>query len=392
MKVSTKLTHLGRKPGEHQGAVNPPVYHTSTILFPTMADFESARKGTYPHSTYGRYGTESNRALEQTIAELEGADYALLVPSGMAAISTALLALLKQGDHILVADTVYEPTRHFCDQELARFGIETTYYDPMAGSSIAGLMRENTKVVYVESPGSLTFEIQDIPAIAEVAHAHGAILAADTTYGSPLLHRPYDLGVDVSIFSASKYISGHSDLMMGVITANKKIFSKLIHTQHHLGNTPGPDDIYLAQRGLRTLEIRLRQHQEQARQVAHWLKGRPEVARVLHPGMSDCPGHQLWERDAQGTNGLFSILLHPVAKDSLRTMLDGMKLFKMGFSWGGYESLIIPFDPRPNRTATTWRHEGPCLRLHVGLEAVEDLTADLEAGFARMQAAEAKAA
>jgi cystathionine beta-lyase len=395
MKSSTKLTHLGRNPEQHHGVVNPPVYHASTILFPTYADFMAARNGTYAHSSYGRYGTESTRALESALAELEGADYAMVVPSGMAAITTTLLALLSQGDHILVADTVYEPTRRFCTQELARYGVQTTFYDPLAGASIAALIQENTKVVFLESPGSNSFEIQDIPAIAEAAHAKDVLVVADTTYSSPLIIKPFELGVDVALYSASKYISGHSDLMMGVVTATKKVFSKLVRTHHFLGNTPGPDDVYLAQRGLRTLEVRLRQHEEQGRQVAHWLKNRTEVALVLHPTFAECPGHSIWARDAKGpikSNGLFSIVLKSYSEEAVAAMLEGMKYFRMGFSWGGYESLMIPFDPAPLRTVTSWAHEGPALRIHVGLEAVEDLIADLEAGFARLAAAEKKAA
>ncbi len=392
MKTSTKLAHLGRNPAAHLGVVNPPVYHTSTILFPTHADYKKAITGRYEHSSYGRYGTASNRALEEALAELEGADYAFLVPSGMAAIATTLLALLNAGDHLLLPDNVYHSARVFSDQELARFGVEVEYYDPMLGAGIAALMKANTKVVFVESPGSLTFEIQDIPAIAQAAHAAGALVVADSTYGSPLLCRPLELGADVSLYSASKYISGHSDLMMGVVTAKRHAFGRLVRTQHNFGNCPGPDDIYLAQRGLRTLEIRLRQHEEQALKVARWLKERPEVQQILHPAFAECPGHALWQRDFSGSNGLFSIALRPCTEEALSAMLDGMQLFKMGYSWGGYESLIVPFEARTQRTTTRWTHEGPCLRLHVGLEAIEDLIADLEAGFARMNGAKAQAA
>lgn len=392
MKISTKLVHLGRKPSEHNGVVNPPVYHTSTILFETHADYKKAVSGNYEHSAYGRYGTESNRAMEEALAELEGADYAFLVPSGMAAIATTLLALLNAGDHLLMPDNAYGSARVFCDQELKRFGVEVDYYDPMLAGNVAACMKPNTKVVFVESPGSLTFEIQDIPAIAEAAHAGGALVVADSTYGSPLLCRPLELGADVSLYSASKYISGHSDLMMGVVTAKRAAFGRLIRTQHNFGNTPGPDDIYLAQRGLRTLEVRLRQHEEQALKIAHWMKTRPEVAKVLHPAFADCPGHDIWQRDFKGSNGLFSVLLHPTDEASVTAMLDGMRYFKMGWSWGGYESLMIPFNARKQRSVTKWTHDGPGLRLHVGLEAIEDLIADLEAGFARLNEAQKAAA
>jgi cysteine-S-conjugate beta-lyase len=393
MKTATQLTHLGRKPQDHLGVVNPPVYHTSTILFPTLADFELAKKGRYAHSTYGRYGTASTRALEQTLAELEGADYAFVVPSGMAAIATTLLALLAQGDHALFPDTMYDSARHFVTHQLGRYGIEHQFYDPMIDEvGMAALIRPNTKLVYAESPGSNTFEVQDIPAIARAAHAAGALVVADNTYGSPLLHRPYDLGVDVSLYSGSKYISGHSDLMMGVVTATQRVFPALIKMHHAFGNCPGPDDVYLAQRGLRTLDVRMRQHQEGALKVAHWLKNRKEVAKVLHPALPECPGHKIWQRDFVGSNGLFSMVLTPHHHNALAGMMDGMRLFKMGYSWGGFESLMIPCNVANQRSVTTWEHEGPLLRLHVGLEALEDLIADLEDGFARLNAAQHQAA
>ena len=385
MKKETLITTLGRAPEEHCGVVNPPVYRASTILFPALEDFEGSEKGTYP-LIYGRSGTPSTQALESALAQLDGDDYAILTSSGLAAIVTTLTSFLSAGDHLLAPDSIYGSMRKFCDYELKRFGVEITYYDPLIGGGIASLMKPNTKMVYCESPGSLTFEVQDIRAIAQAAHAGGAIVAADNTWATPLFLRACDLGVDVTIHSCTKYIGGHSDLVMGLLTTSKKYYPQLRRTYRNLGCCPGSEEVYLAQRGLRTMATRLRQHQETGLQIAHWLKKRPEVLKVLHPAFPECPGHAVWKRDFSGSTGLFSVLLKPYPHKALAAMLDHMELFGMGFSWGGYESLIIPFNPE--RTSTpSWTHKGVCLRIHAGLENPDDIIADLEAGFDRLNKA-----
>lgn len=384
MKKETLITTLGRAPEEHGGVVNTPSYHASTILFPTLKDFEGCE--TNPGSLiYGRSGTPATRELEDALAKLEGDDHAIVTSSGLSAIVVALTGVLSAGDHLLAPDNIYGSMRKFCDYELKRFGVEITYYDPLVGSGIAALMKPNTKMVYCESPGSLTFEVQDIPAIAKAAHANGAVVAADSTWATPLLMDARKLGVDINIHSCTKYISGHSDLVMGLISTSKRYYPQLRRMYRNLGCCPGADEVYLAQRGLRTMATRLKQHQEVGLILAHWLKKRPEVVKVLHPAFPECPGHEFWKRDFTGATGLFSVLLKPYPHKALAAMLDHMELFGMGFSWGGYESLIIPFTPQ--RTATpSWTHKGLCLRLHAGLEHPDDLIADLEAGFKRLNA------
>ncbi len=386
MKHTTKQAHLGRDPGRHQGVVNPPVYHASTILFPTVADLQKAAAGNYPTSSYGRFGTESTRALESMLAELEGADHAMVTSSGVAAYTVTLLALLQAGDHLLMTDSVYDPTRRFCDVELAKLGVETTYYDPLLGEKIEKLIKPNTRVIFTESPGSLTFEVQDIPAIAAIAHERDITVVTDNTWAALTYNRPFALGTDVSLFSCSKYVGGHSDLIMGAITCNKKHYAKIMRSHRNLGACPGPDDVYLAQRGLRTLAVRLRQHEATAMQLVKWLQGRAEVKKILHPAVADCPGHEIWQRDFSGSCGLFGIVINDAAPEVLADMLDNMKLFKMGYSWGGYESLILP-PPNVPRTATSWRPDGILLRIHAGLEDPEDLIDDLDAAFSRFSGA-----
>jgi cystathionine beta-lyase len=388
MKDDTRIVAAGRQPHAHDGIVNPPVYHASTVLFPSVKALEDASKPpTERKVVYGRRGTPTTWALEDAIAELEGGDSCVLCPSGLAAITTALLAILKTGDHLLMTDSTYGPTRTFCDTILKNLGIETTYYDPCIGADITRLMRENTRVVFTESPGSLTFEVQDIPAIARTAHERGALVLLDNTWASPLFFKPFEHGVDVSIQAGTKYIVGHSDVMLGAITTRSDLSRTLRGAHGTLGMHVGPDDVYLAQRGFRTLGVRLARHQETGLALAHWLQRRPEVARVLHPALPDDPGHELWQRDFLGASGLFGIVLKPTPKQAVAAMLDGLALFGMGYSWGGYESLILPADPRPIRTATRWDAEGPLLRLHAGLEDPDDLIADLEAGFVRLNAA-----
>jgi cystathionine beta-lyase len=377
---ATKVVHSGRAPHDNFGFVNPPVYRGSTVLFPTA---EKLWKRDQPY-TYGRSSTPTVRSLEEAIAEVEGGTATALTASGYQAVSTAILAFVKSGDHILMVDSVYQPTRKFCDYMLAKLGVETTYYDPLIGAGIADLIRPNTRVIFTESPGSQTFEVQDIPAIARVARERELWLLMDNTWASPLYFRPFDHGVDVSIQAATKYIVGHADAMLGAITSNARAAKHVALAKEQLGVCPGSEETYLGMRGLRTLATRLAQHQRSGLEIARWLEGRPEVARVLHPGLPSHPQHSLWKRDFLGATGLFSIVLKPASDKAVAAMLDGLQLFGMGFSWGGYESLIIPFDPKPYRTATKWAAEGPALRLHIGLEDVDDLRADLDAGFKRL--------
>jgi cystathionine beta-lyase len=380
-RTATEIVHHGRDPWQQHGFVNTPVYRGSTVLFPTMADLE-AQRGAF---TYARKGSPTIRALEEALAHLEGGHRSILAPSGLAAVTTALLAFARAGDHILVPDSVYRPVRQFCEGPLKRLGVETTYYDPLIGGGIAALIRPATSIVYTESPGSQTFEIQDLPAIAAAARAKGAVVMADNTWGTPLYYKPFQHGADVSIHAGTKYIVGHSDAMLGVVTANERTHKQLVATAYELGTCAGTEEIFLGLRGLRTLEIRLERHMRSALAVARWLEARPEVARVLHPALPSFPGHALWQRDFTGASGLFSVVLRPAPKPAVAAMLDGLALFGMGWSWGGFESLVVPFDPRDYRTATTWTDAGPALRLHIGLEAVEDLCADLDAGFARLR-------
>jgi len=388
-KFDTLLGHLGRDTKAQRGSVNPPVYRASTILFDTLGEFEQARRDVLGkgRSSYVRYGTQTTFALEDALAALEGAYGAIAVPTGLAAIASTLVAFLARGGHALVADSVYQPTRRICDELLAGFGIETTYYDPLIGAGIAGLMRANTKLVFLESPGSLTFEVQDVPAIAAAAHAAGAVVVMDNTWATPLYFQPRRHGVDISIHSATKYIVGHADAMLGLVLSGEEHYRQVRRAAVLLGHAAAPDDVYLALRGLRTLSVRLDRHQANGLALARWLQTQPRVSRVLHPGLPDDPGHALWRRDFTGASGLFGVVLKPCPRAALAAMLDGLALFGMGVSWGGYESLILPCDPASIRTATAWEDPGPVLRIHAGLEDVGDLIADLEAGFARLESA-----
>ena len=381
---ATRLVLGGRDPFANHGFVNPPVHHVSTVLYPTAEDF-LARRAKY---VYGRRGTPTSEALENALRELEGPECVgvALLPSGLAAISTALLSILHAGDHLLITDSVYLPTRKFADGVLKRYGIESSYYDPLIGSGIAGLMRSNTRAVFVEAPGSLSFEVQDVPAIAAAAHAKGAVVIMDNTWASPLYFRAFDKGVDLSIQAATKYVGGHSDLMLGTVSANAATWERLKETVYLMGLCVGPDDIYLALRGLRTLGVRLAQHYQSGLKVAQWLQQRPEIARVLHPALASCPGHATWQRDFSGASGLFSIVFKPVAELAVHAFLNELGLFGIGASWGGFESLAIPFDCSSIRTATTWVPEGPTVRLHIGLEDPDDLIRDLELGLAALNA------
>lgn len=393
LKVDTRLGHLGRDPKANHGVVNPPVYHASTILFDSLAAWEESRK---PYTgkgrtTYGRSGTPTTFALEDAVAELEGGHAAIAVPSGLAAVAAALSAFVSAGDHILVADTVYQPTRQVCDQLLARFGVETTYYDPTIGAGLAALIRPRTRVVYMESPGSLTFEMQDVPAIVAAARAAGAVPIIDNTWATPLFYNPMNHGVEVVIHAGTKYIVGHADAMLGLIVATEDRYPALRRAVTLFGHTAAPDDVYLSLRGLRTLSVRLQRHQENAARLIRWLQDRPEVARVLSPALPEHPGHDIWRRDFSGASGLFSIVLKPASQAAVAAMVDGLALFGIGASWGGYESLILPAHPSRTRTATQWSDPGPVFRIHAGLEDPEDLIADLEAGFERLRVVTAEA-
>ena len=378
LKPSTRLATAAREYNEH-GAVNPAVYHASTITFTNV---ETLNTKAQPY-TYGRKGTPTTRAFETAVAEMEGGFDCKAAPSGLAAITAALLSFLKSGDHLLMVDTAYWPVRHLCDTLIKGLGIETTYYDPLIGKNIAALMRPNTRVVYCECPGSQTMEIQDVPAIAQAAHAGGALVMVDNTWSGGHFFKAFEHGCDVSVQAATKYIVGHSDAMLGTVVCNEASWPQFKETFESMGLFAGPDDMYLGLRGLRTLDVRLQRHMESAIEVAQWLRTRPEVETVLYPALSNSAGHDIWKRDFSGASGLFSIVLKPASDASVAAMLDHMELFAMGFSWGGFESLIVPF--RPHRSATTWEAKGPALRLHIGMEHPEDLMRDLEAGFGRMK-------
>lgn len=378
-KKETTLASAGRESKAHYGVVNTPVYRASTILYPDSAALD-ARDMPF---TYGRRGNPTVKSLEDAVTALEGAARTVLLPSGLNAATSAILVACSAGDHLLMADTCYAPTRSFCDKTLRRFGVETTYYDPTIGAGIAALFQPNTRAVFCESPGSLTFEVQDVPAIAGVARAHGAALLLDNTWATPLHYPALARGADLSIQAVTKYIGGHSDLMMGYVAANERYAARLLEYHDNTGLYVSGDDCFLALRGLRTLAVRLKRHQETATALAHWLQGRPEVSRVLYPALESDPGHALWRRDFTGACGLFGVVLKPTSKAAVTAMIDGLAHFGLGFSWGGYESLLVPADIK--RSATRFAAEGPVIRIHAGLEAVEDLIADLEKGFERLK-------
>ncbi|MHC6150523.1 cystathionine beta-lyase [Bradyrhizobium elkanii] len=384
-QAATRLVTAGRDTKAQKGFVNPPVFHGSTVLYPTAEDLHAHRA----EFTYGRHGSPTTRALQDVLMALEGPQCAGvgLAPSGLAAISTTLLAVLKAGDHLLVCDNAYRPTRNFCDNMLKRYGIETSYFDPLVGAGIETLFKPNTRAVLIEAPGSQTFEMPDVRAISAVAHARGALMIDDNTWATPLYHRSLEQGVDISMQAGTKYIGGHSDIMFGTIAANAKAWPLIQEAIRLLGVCVGPDDVYLALRGVRTLSVRLAQHHRSGLEIARWLSARPEVDRVLHPALDTDPGHAIWKRDFTGASGLFSIVLKPVPQTAVDAMLNALTLFGMGFSWGGFESLAIPFDCSDYRTATKWSPGGPTLRLHIGLENLDDLKADLDRGFAALKAA-----
>ncbi len=381
LRARSRLVHLGRDPEASQGFVNVPPFRGSTVLYPDVATLTN-RKQRY---TYGTHGTPSTDALNSAWSDISGAAGTELAPSGLAAIALALMTALEAGDHLLMTDAAYFPARRFAETALKRIGVETTYYDPAIGAGIAELMRPNTKVIFTEAPGSQSLEMQDIPAIAAAAHARGAAVVMDNTWATPLFFPPHAHGVDMAIEAGTKYLSGHSDLLLGLVSANAEWFPKLHKYSELWAIQPGPEDVFLALRGLRTMELRLREAERQALALAAWLKARPEVLRVIHPALPDYPGHEIWKRDFKGSSGLFSIVLKPASDAAVAAMLDALELFGMGYSWGGFESLVIPFDCSNYRTATRWTPGGPTLRFTVGLEDLEDLKDDLDRGFARLR-------
>jgi len=388
MRKDTIVTSAGRDPEHNHGIVNPPVYHASTVTFPTLEEFQSRSAKPYGSPTYGRTGTPTQFAFEKAITAVHGGYNTVSYPSGLAAIVGAATAFLQQGDHMLMADTVYGPSRQrLAGTVLARAGVETTFFEPGIGAGIADLIRPETKVIFMESPGSLTFEMMDVPAITAVARDKGVVTMIDNTWSSPYLCQPITLGVDVVIEACTKYVVGHSDVMMGSVTVNSEehyLAVKGMANAH--GYHAAPDDCYLALRGLRTISVRLQRHQENALKVATWLQSRPEVERVMYPALPDDPGHEIWKRDHQGASGLFGMVMKSGDWTAGAAMIDGLHHFGLGASWGGFESLVIPAHPEKIRSVTEWPHTTPCIRLHIGLEDPDDLIADLEAGLARYTA------
>lgn len=385
----TQIVTAGRKPQFTNGVVNPAVVRASTVIFNTVKEMNQAivnkNNGTM---VYGRRGTTTSFAFSDAMTELEGGEGCALYPSGTAAIANAILSFVKSGDHILMLDSAYEPTRDYCDTILANLGIETTYYDPMIGVGIEALIKPNTRIIFLESPGSITMEVQDVPAIAEIAHQHGCIVMLDNTWAAGINFNPFEHGVDISVQAATKYIVGHSDVMLGTATATKEYWPQLRDNSYLMGQCTSPDDLYLALRGIRTIGVRLKQHEKSALKVASWLSKRAEVETILHPAFETCPGHEYFKRDFTGGNGLFSFVLNKGNKVALNALLDGMSHFKMGYSWGGFESLIMGVsNVQSLRSATKWQYQYPLIRLHIGLEGVDDLIEDLEKGFERFNQA-----
>ena len=385
-RPETRLVGAGRRPEWTRGLVNPAVWRGSTVLFDSVEEMHAAYPPTQGRLHYGRNGAPTQWALCEALTALEpGAAETQLFPSGAAAVAAALLSVLGAGDELLMVDSAYAPTRAFCDNVLGRFGVSTRYYDPLAGAGIAALIGERTRAVFMESPGSLTFEVQDVPAICAAAKARGLATLLDNTWATPLFFRAIDKGVDLSIVACTKYVGGHSDLMLGAVTATEEAAKRLEKARRGLGQAASPDDSWLALRGLRTLDVRLRRHEENGLEVARWLAQQPQVARVLHPALPDCPGHELWVRDFAGASGLFSIALAGGDAAARARFVDSLELFGIGYSWGGFESLAIPADPI--RTAARQGHEGQLVRLHVGLEHPDDLIEDLAQGLKRWETA-----
>ncbi|WP_102277551.1 cystathionine beta-lyase [Vibrio cyclitrophicus] len=387
---TTKLITAGRDKKWTNGVVNPPVQRASTVVFNSV---EEKRKATINRANktlfYGRRGTTTHFAFQDAMVEVEGGAGCALYPCGTAAISNAILSFVETGDHILMVDTCYEPTRDFCDTIMKKMGVETTYYEPTIGEGIQDLIKPNTKVLFTESPGSVTMEVQDVPTLARIAHEHDIIVMLDNTWAAGVNFSPFDFGVDISIQAATKYIVGHSDVMLGTAVANEKCWDQLREQSYLMGQCVSPDDAYLGLRGIRTLDVRLRQHAESSLKVAKWLESRPEVNHVRHPALESCPGHEFFKRDFTGGNGLFSFVLNNSNIKATTALLDGMTHFSMGYSWGGFESLILANEPSSFdslRTVANPNFEGTLIRVHIGLEDVDDLIADLEAGLERYSA------
>ena len=381
--IATSTVRAGRDKAITGPFVNPPVVHASTVLFDTIDDMVHRRQ----RYAYGRRGTPTSDGLAMAMNEIEGAAGTVLCPSGLSAASTALLACLSAGDHLLMVDSVYGPSRHFAKTVLARLGIETTFFDPAAGAGIETLFTERTRAIYLESPGSLTFEMQDVPAIVAAAKRHGITTMIDNTWATPVFYKPLAAGVDITLIAATKYIGGHSDIMLGTVSANEALWPKLLETHGSLGLCVGPDDIYLGLRGLRTMPVRLERHMKSAVEVAGWLSRRPEVARVLYPALESDPGHALWKRDMKGASGLFGVQFKDWTEKQAASFIDALRLFGIGASWGGFESLAIIAHPGSDRTTHDWETgKGALIRLHIGLEEPADLIADLDAAFAQVAA------
>lgn len=387
MKKDTLLARAGRDPAAYQGMVNTPVFRTSTVIFPDLESYESRGGDDYKKVRYGLSGTPTTFALEEALARLEGGHAAVAVPSGLAAITAALSAYAKSGDHLLVPDSVYAPTRTFCDGHLAPNGIEVEYYDPLIGAGIEQRLRNDTRAVFCEAPGSLSFEMQDIPAIAAAAHRRGIPVLADNTWGTPYFFRSFEKGVDVSIHAVTKYVAGHSDVVMGAIVTNQAHWLTVRRTVAHYGFGVSPDDCYLALRGLRTLGVRMKQQMASALQVASWLQAHSRVSRVLYPALESDPGHAIWKRDFTGAASLFSFVMRPAAEAQVAAFINALEHFGIGSSWGGFESLAIVARVERHRTVTRWHPGGPTIRLHIGLEDPEDLIEDLQRGFAALERA-----
>ena len=384
LREKTRLVLAGRDPADSFGFVNPPIVRGSTVLYPNTDDF-MVRKARY---TYGTAGNPTIDALLAALNTMEGGAGTVVCSSGLMACTLPLLATLKAGDHLLVTDSVYRPQRNFCDKMLPRLGIEVSYYDPGVGEDIVKLFKPNTKVVWTEAPGSQTFEMQDIPAIVAAAHARDILVMMDNTWATPLFFDSHKFGVDISVQAGTKYYAGHSDVLIGTVSMRTpELYKQVREAWDLLGVIIAPEDAFLTLRGIRTMAVRLKEQMPAGLEMARWLSERPEVARVMHPGLESDPGHAIWKRDFTGCSSLFAIELKPVSMKAVGAMLDGLSLFGMGASWGGYESLVLPFECTPYRTATTPPFKGPTVRIHIGLEDLDDLKADLAAGFERLRAA-----